>query len=133
MLRYFQLIPTRIANIETWRTGRRSSVGNNLHTRIAKSFFRGAQIVDGETYVARTPSFVRPIFYGKVQLCRANLVPGAALASGSRLWHLFETKHGAVELFRRRFEFRRDGYVHMMKLSDHQSVVQVLGFLCVLA
>src|SRR6266568_2152209 len=57
-----------------------------------------------------------------MQLVAANLVPRADLSRRGRLRHLFQSQHQAVEFLRRRFEFGRNGYVHMMQCYDHSFV-----------
>src|SRR5207302_893686 len=81
-----ELVPARIADIETSRAGYRARIRNNLDPRVTKSFFCFSEIGNDITNVARTQRTACFVLYRQVQLRSADLIPGAGLTRGGRFW-----------------------------------------------
>src|SRR5215471_14714182 len=113
-----QLIPARIAHIESLCSRNGTRIGDYFDPSLAKFLFGTSEVIDFETHVSRTQRTIC-LFDGKMQLILADLIPGTDLTGCRRLGHLGQAKHRSVEMFSRRFELRRHGNVYVMKRYDH--------------
>ena len=118
-----QLIPARIAHIESLRSRNGTRIGDYFDTSLAEFLLGASKVIDHETYVSRTRRTIC-LFDGKMQLILADLIPGADLAGCCRFRHLSKAKYRSIKVFSGRFESRRHRDIYMMKSSDHGTRVR---------
>src|SRR5215471_15140823 len=118
-----QLIPARIAHIESLCSRNGTRIGDYFDPSLAKFLFGASEVIDFETHVSRTQRTIC-LFDGKMQLILADLIPGADLAGCCRFRHLSKAKYRSIKVFSGRFESRRHRDIYMMKSSDHGTRVR---------